>query len=218
MKTIIASVTCLFMLVSHSIKGQAQPPHYTVLPVKYISFKALSVQKGVELNWVADNEVNESSFDVERSFDGSNFKSTGIIVRGLNNGVNNSYKAVDNHTGLSGKRIAYYRLKETDVSGIITFSDVEMVKLQETETNDAMIYPNPFVDNVTIGFSAGQNNNGYVAIQRSTGQIATSKNITISKGQNTFQLNGMGSLPKGIYMVQVVVKGQIISHQKITKI
>jgi len=218
MKTILASVTSFCILILLSVTAQSQQPHYSVLPVKYVSFKASAVQKGVELNWVADNEVNESYFDVERSFDGSNFKSTGIIVRGINNGVNNSYKAVDNNTALSGKRVVYYRLKETDISGIITFSDVEMVKLQETETDAAIMYPNPFIDNLTIRFSADQNNNGAVTIQRSTGQIAAAKNVTISKGQNTFQLNGMGSLPKGIYMVQIVVNGQIISHQKITKI
>jgi hypothetical protein len=92
------------------------------------------------------------------------------------------------------------------------------VKLQETETNATLIYPNPFIDNLAIRFSADQSNNGSVTIQRSTGEIATAKNVTINKGQNTFQLNGMGSLPKGIYMVQIVVNGQIISHQKITKI
>jgi hypothetical protein len=218
MKTIVTSITSFCILISLSVTGQSQQPHYSVLPVTYVSFKASAIQKGVELNWVADNEVNESYFDVERSFDGSNFRSTGIIVRGVNNGVNNSYKAIDNHTALNGKRIAYYRLKETDVTGIITFSDVDMVKLQETETNATLIYPNPFIDNLAIRFSADQNNNGSITVQRSTGQVATAKNVTISKGQNTFQLNGMGSLPKGIYMVQIVVNGQIISHQKITKI
>jgi hypothetical protein len=218
MKTIRVFLTFFCLLISFSLTAQSQQPHYSVLPVKYVSFKASAIQKGVELNWIADNEVNESYFDVERSFDGTNFKSTGIIVRGLNNGVNNSYKVVDHHSTLSGKHLAYYRLKEVDVTGIVTFSDVEMVKLAAAETNATLLYPNPFTENTTIRFSADQSNNGSITIQRTTGQIAATKNITISKGQNTFQLDGMASLPSGIYVVQVVANGQIIIHQKIVKV
>ncbi len=191
--------------------------NYSVLPVKYVSFKAAAAESTVDLNWIADNEVNYSYFDVERSFDGNKFSSTGIIVNGFSNGINNSYQVSDKDAALAGKTIAYYRLKEVDISGPISYSKVEMVKLQANKGITILASPNPFTENLSIHFTALQNGNGIIKIQNVTGQCVVTKNVIISKGQNTFQLSGMSGLPKGVYVAQVSVNGVIADNQKIMK-
>jgi hypothetical protein len=191
--------------------------NYSVLPVKYVSFKAAAIHRGVELKWVADNEVNESYFDVERSFDGNKFISTGIIVKGSNNGINNNYQVSDVDGALAGKTVVYYRLKEVDISGLIAYSKVEMVKLQANKGITMLASPNPFTENLDIHFTALQNGSGVIKMQNVTGQCVITKNIIISKGQNTFQLSGMGRLPKGVYVAQVSVNGVIADNIKIMK-
>lgn len=191
--------------------------NYSVLPVKYISFKVTAMEKEVNLNWIADNEVNYSYFDVERSFDGNKFSSTGIIIKGFSNEINNSYQVSDKDAALAGKTVAYYRLKEVDISGPITYSKVEMATLHANKGITIKASPNPFSENLAIHFTALQSGNGIIKMKDVTGQCVVTKNVIVSKGQNTFQLSGMSGLPKGLYIAQVSVNGVIADNEKIMK-
>lgn len=191
--------------------------NYSVLPVKYISFKVTAMEKEVNLNWIADNEVNYSYFDVERSFDGNKFSSTGIIIKGFSNGISNSYQVSDKDAALAGKTVAYYRLKEVDISGPITYSKVEMATFHANKGITIKASPNPFTENLAIHVTALQSGNGIIKMKDVTGECVVTKNVIISKGQNTFQLSGMSGLPKGLYIAQVSVNGVIADNEKIMK-
>jgi hypothetical protein len=200
-------------------QSQTTPPiyGYTVLPVKYVVFKAFATNKGVDFYWVADNEVSKSNFIIERSFDGSHFSSTNIVVEGASNTITNTYRANDNENTLFKKAVVYYRLKQVDISGSSTFSKIEIVRLSMNNSSAALAYPNPFNDVINICFTSGQNGCGMIEIQNATGKIVLTKKVCICMGQNNFYADGTASLAKGIYFVRLTINDRIKENYKMIK-
>ena len=191
--------------------------NYGVLPVKYISFSAAAIQKKVDLNWLTDNEVNNSYFEVERSFDGSSFSLIGMVLDGFKNGSTTSYRMSDNEKSLSARDIAYYRLKQIDINGKFSYSSVVMVRLQANKGITMQASPNPFKENLSIHFTAVENGNGVIRMRSVTGVCVATKNIIFGKGDNTVQIGSLGGLSKGLYVAQVIVNGLAVDNQKIIK-
>lgn len=97
----------------------------TVLPVELTSFKAEKRNTSAELKWDAENMVNFSHFEIERSATGnSDFTTIGTVsTGGLDKG---SYSYTDlNVQGRMNQ--AYYRLKMVDMDGKFKYSPVMMI-------------------------------------------------------------------------------------------
>ncbi|UYZ59403.1 hypothetical protein [Hymenobacter latericus] len=95
------------------------------LPVELASFNARYVGKQVQLQWVTASEKNSASFAVERSTDGKTFDVVTTVRAAGNSSARREYSAVDNNMrpGLN-----YYRLKQTDLDGTATTSQVVAVQ------------------------------------------------------------------------------------------
>jgi hypothetical protein len=223
MKMIIKIFRGVFLVVitvaALTAQSQTTPPvsGYTVLPIKYVVFKASATNKGVDFYWIADNEINKSYFEIERSFDGSHFSSTNIIVAGADNTFTNTYRANDNENTLSKKTVVYYRLKQVDISGSATFSKIEIVRLPMKSGSITLAYPNPFTDVINIIFTSGQSGCGMIEIQNATGKTVLTKKVNICKGQNHFYADGTASFTKGIYFVRLAIDGGTKENYKIIK-
>lgn len=127
----LANSTPLFPNIPHEHDGS--------LPVKLIEFVANATDGGaIQVEWVTSEELNNSHFEVQYSFDGTQFY-TGGTVKGIGNSeATNRYEYV-----LSGPFIGniYLRLKQVDLDGTIDLSSVVSVAV-----NGATIptfYPNP---------------------------------------------------------------------------
>lgn len=127
----LANSTPLFPNIPHEHDGS--------LPVKLIEFVANATDGGaIQVEWVTSEELNNSHFEVQYSFDGTEFY-TGGTVKGIGNSeATNRYEYV-----LSGPFIGniYLRLKQVDLDGTIDLSSVVSVAV-----NGATIptfYPNP---------------------------------------------------------------------------
>ncbi len=191
--------------------------NYFVLPVKFVSLDATANGRKVNLKWLTDNEVNNSHFEVERSFDGINFIVAGIVLDGFNvDGNFKSYGMKDNITASEDRLIVYYRVKQVDVKGAFSYSSIAKVKLAGNGIN-MQASPNPFSEKLQFNITSETNVTAILKVQNITGQTITAKNVTLSKGSNRVQIDGLGDLAKGIYIAQVVVDGAIIINQKIIK-
>lgn len=127
----LANSTPLFPNIPHEHDGS--------LPVKLIEFVANATDGGaIQVEWVTSEELNNSHFEVQYSFDGTEFY-TGGTVKGIGNSeATNRYEYV-----LSGPFIGniYLRLKQVDLDDTIDLSSVVSVAV-----NGATIpsfYPNP---------------------------------------------------------------------------
>lgn len=188
-----------------------------ILPVKYSSFDAVAADKSVLLKWVTEQEVNNNHFEVERSFDGTNFITAAIVLDGFAYGTQKSYLFKDNAAELQTKTVVYYRLKQVDDNDKAVYTNKLVVKLQSKNSVSIQTSPNPFVEDVNIRFNAASNGVVQINIMSITGQKMVTKQTSVSKGFNTLQLSGLANLAPGIYSAQLIIDGVVAGNQKIIK-
>ena len=187
------------------------------LPVKYTSFDAVVVNKSVVLNWITEQEFNNNHFEVERSFDGKGFKTTGIVLDGFENGSKKDYQFKDNDAELQSKSVVYYRLKQVDNDGKISYTNTLVVKLKAAEGVVIQTSPNPFTENLNIRFSSTENGIAKISIVNANGQQVLNKQSNVSKGYNNIQVGGLISLAPGMYIARLTMNGIVAGTQKIIK-
>lgn len=160
----------------------------SVLPLRLKSFTAQKMTEYVRLNWLTENEVNTSHFEVEKSSDSRSFKSIAIInTEKEKTGSNNySYTDADPQEG-----VQYYRLKMVDRDGGYSFSEV--VKVDFGQVIPVQIFPNPAMHFVDIKNVAGYDR---LSISNMNGQTVVSKKI--SGNQDRVDIS---HLTPGVYVV-----------------
>jgi len=139
---------------------------FSPLPIDLISFTAKPVDnEKVICDWATAAEQSNDYFNVERSKNGSDFNSIGIVDGSGTSNQTQQYMFIDNnpYTGIS-----YYRLKQTDFNGNVSYSAVRKVSMKDDDFN-IVVYPNPVIDFVTVTFS--KNHNAQIAITDLTGKV-----------------------------------------------
>lgn len=189
------------------------------LAVTYLSFDAVANNNAITLKWETAQKINNSHFEVERSFDNINFNTIAIVLDGFTtNGTGKSYMAKDQSSELKSKQVVYYRLKQVDNDGKITYSKVLAVRLQSKANVVMQVSPNPFAKNLNISFNATETGVAQIRLISTTGQTLLSKQSTISKGHNSIQLDGLTDLSSGIYVAQLVFNGIMLDKQQVIKL
>jgi hypothetical protein len=102
-----------------------------VLPTQYLSLNAISANKNITLNWKTNEQTDNTSFTIERSFDGSNFIPVNAVVEKTGDEQFASYRTFDIAPEFAGDTYLYYRVKQADASGKITYSNLTYVHLQK---------------------------------------------------------------------------------------
>jgi hypothetical protein len=187
------------------------------LPVKLISFDGAAKDNAVILNWLTEEEINNSHFEVERSFNAKDFTNIAIVLDGIANGTKTAYAMKDASPLLSGKSIVYYRLKQVDLDGKFTYSNVLPVRLKNAAGVTMQVSPNPFVDRLITRFNSEEKGTGEIRIMSLSGKTVSTKAISINKGFNNIQLDGLSALPSGAYAATLTMNGQVIATEKIIK-
>lgn len=208
----------------HDIDGRLSCGYFApvtmplLLPVQYLSFDALVNAETVLLKWATGYELNNSHFEVERSFDMNSYNTAGLVLDGFTtNGSGKSYQFKDNSAQLKGRSMVYYRLKQVDIDGKATYSKVLAVRLQAKSDVAMQVSPNPFTEDVTIRFTATENGTAQMRITNLAGQTMLSKQSTITKGYNNIKMESLSGLAAGMYMVQLTLNGTLINNQKLIK-
>ena len=91
-----------------------------VLPVGLDDFSASAFRKGARLDWVTSSEANNDFFEIQRSTDGHHFETIGYKDGAGNSTGYLSYSYEDPTAPVN--ELLYYRLKQVDFNGSLTFS------------------------------------------------------------------------------------------------
>lgn len=188
-----------------------------VLAVKFLSFDASLNGNNVACKWSVAEETSNNHYEIERSYDGTTFASIAYIFSQEASSVKANYTYIDKSPATQGKKTAFYRVKEVDQQGRISYTNVMSVKLALASANSISSSPNPFTEKISVGFQSTVTGRGEVKLVNMTGQPVGYKVTSISKGSNTFQLDNLGSLPTGIYVAQLSINGVFAGNQKLIK-
>lgn len=118
------------------------------LPIAMGAFTAAADGSKAKLSWVTLSEELNKGFDIERSADGRNWKQIAYVPSAAPGGHSSEsleYTAYDEQP-LAG--INYYRLKQSDLDGRFTYTEIRQVTFGKD--NVIGVYPNPVSDVVYV--------------------------------------------------------------------
>jgi hypothetical protein len=203
------SATFSYSAVDAAGKISASPSSYTItwagaLPVKLISFTAEQASASTaELVWATASEIDNAYFEVERSADGEVWASIGKENGAGTTDVQTNYTMMDK-SPLNG--VNYYRLKQVDVDGNTSYSNIAQVTFSGISTSEATgttlsVYPNPGTKGGAVNFKLSDPTEtiSNIVITNSIGQQVYA--ISPAEGQSV-QSSGL-DLPAGVYIVSI---------------
>lgn len=167
------------------------------LPVTLISFQAKPAGSFVNVTWATSREYNASHFEVQRSANGIDFATIGIVQAG-----SASYLFKDNKP-LSGYN--YYRLKCIDKDAVFSWSGIVLVNRRSTADVIAALYPNPGNGNVTLKLQGAVQGNVQVQVLDQQGRVIVIKQYGVQHTGEFKTPLDLGKLYKGSYILKVAV-------------
>ncbi|MBO2010762.1 T9SS type A sorting domain-containing protein [Hymenobacter negativus] len=114
------------------------------LPVELTRFEALASTQAMNLSWATASEKNSDRFEVQRSATGEAYQTIGMVKGQGSSTSAHTYSFVDSRP-FTGR--AYYRLRQVDTDGTVTFSPVVAT---QALAGIAAAYPNPSLGLVTL--------------------------------------------------------------------
>ncbi|HVW13805.1 MAG TPA: T9SS type A sorting domain-containing protein [Mucilaginibacter sp.] len=177
-----------------------QNPAYAYRLLSFTGQKVQNEQQ-TELLWKTENEGNYTYFTVQRSIDnGKTYDDLGSA----NAAGSGQYSLMDKNPFATGPN--YYRLKQIDFNGGITYSNIVVVGFANQAngiyTDNLSIYPNPVnsMINLSIKQQSPDNTTNYdIKITNSSGLVV--KEVISSQPSWQGSINNLGP---GTYIVTVV--------------
>ena len=181
------------------------------LPVKLIGFTAKLVKGTTMLTWITASEINNSYFDIERSFDGHLFTKVGTLKAKGNSNSRADYAFVDATSleVLKNANVLYYRLKQVDISGKSDYSNVLSVSQFENTIFEVIAtVPNPFNDETEITYKTSNTSQVDIQITDAFGKLVKTETVTPVLGANNYKLQLDDLNASGLYFIKISQDGR----------
>ena len=168
------------------------------LPIELLDFNATVINKNeVHINWLTTSENNIDFFVIERSNNSLDWEKFKRIDVKKNPSETFVYSEIDESPYFG---ISYYRLKQTNIKGENSFSEIKSITLKETINSELNIYPNPTKNQITI--EGIQDESSEIRVYSILGQDVTSL-IRFIKKTNYRTVINLSGLENGIYFIKI---------------
>jgi hypothetical protein len=181
---------------------------FGVLPVSWKSFTAeLKTNNQVLLTWETGEEMNNKGYHIEHSGNGTDWEEIGFKPGNAKPG-GSKYSLADG-SRLNGKH--YYRIRQEDLDGTSSYSEVRMIDIKSGRT--IAMGPNPTKNILHIQLQTGNGNDGSKAMlfDQSGRKL---KEANLNAGVNSIDLH---NFPSGNYLVKVVTGSGEVYLEKVVK-
>ena len=190
-----------------------------VLPVELLDFRAeRSDAKAVLLTWATATEIDNDRFVIERMLDGENhFVDVATLAGAGTTTLRREYSAIDENefTGPS-----YYRLRQVDFDGSVTFSPVRTVTGVVSATSATLTtYPNPTTSGLTLSFTGVPETAtaASISVMDVYGRVLRESTHDLSD-RSRVTLTQIDELPPATYVVSVRWGGKVMLRQHFVKL
>ena len=173
------------------------------LPVRLIDFTGRLEKNEVVLNWKTSLEQNSKGFEIERSYDGSSFKSIGFVPAAGNSSSTRLYSFNDRELV---QPLNYYRLKQLDIDNQFEYSKVITIKKGSSIAKPFAVLNNPFNTYIDIQFSEIPNGSVKARLTDMAGRTVETW-AENNPGMSRIRFNPSASLQAGTYMLRVWANG-----------
>lgn len=176
------------------------------LPVTLLSFRAYAEGNAARLDWQTASEENSDRIEVEHSSNGRDWQKIGSLKAQGTTVVRHDYTWLHT-TPVQG--VNQYRLREVDLSGKASYSEVRTVSFGKSSNSDVLVYPNPAYHQLTVAHLSGGEELQLVNMlsQVMIRTVATGETVTLD----------LGRLPAGTYQLIISKEGRQLKAEKIAK-
>ncbi len=172
------------------------------LPVEMTAFTSNINGRDVTLNWTTASEINNQSFDVERSAVDGQWSVVGNVAGNGTTTEQRNYSFVDRNVAAGTYN---YRLKQIDFNGNFAYHALNNQVVIGIPEKFAVMqnYPNPFNPSTKIDFTLPNDGNVKITVYDNSGKLVS----TITEGfraSGYYSVNfNASSLSSGIYYYKV---------------
>jgi len=174
--------------------------YWSVLPVELISFQGnINKSNRVSLEWnVAKNETIDQ-FEIQRSYDGNEFKTIGVVFASEKKDREDYmfYETINNFSK------AMYRLKMIDKNNKVTYSKILVFQSKDATTSNIKIVGNPVTDKLTFNYSSFTAKAIDIKIYDIAGRVIISNKINSHEGTNTISFPLDSNFKPSMYVLEL---------------
>ncbi len=167
------------------------------LPLKLISFSGQRRNGNTLLQWITANESPGEKFEIERSFDGIQYKKTATITG--NGNITNQYTSADY---ISAPDL-YYRLKITAETGTVSYSHVILFKDGNALLTNIRLLKNPVASNIPAEITTAVPAQLQFIVTDMSGRKITEQAGSVTAGITQLNIQLPVTASKGMYILQV---------------
>ncbi|MCU0437269.1 MAG: FG-GAP-like repeat-containing protein [Raineya sp.] len=169
------------------------------LPVRLISFEGKKIDASTNiLDWITSFEFDNVGFEVEKSYDAKNFFKIGTLAGQEKTTEKTKYQYEDKY----GLESAYYRLRQKDKSGKVSYSKVIYVSSWDINGSTLKVYPNPVSTEMYLNVKVSEDEELVLSIQSVYGEQVLLLQGTKSSIEQ--QLNKkIQNFSKGLYLLKL---------------
>ncbi|MCW3116556.1 MAG: hypothetical protein JWM28_638, partial [Chitinophagaceae bacterium] len=138
------------------------------------------------------------NFEIERSYDGTNFTYIGRVDGAGNSNADIQYKFDDNNPPV----LAYYRLKQIDIDGKFEYSNVVMIKRDNIKPVFSVAFANPVHNSSLITINTEKPGTATLRIVDVAGRDLSTQLVSCGPGNNSV-LQDFAKLAAGNYYLVV---------------
>ena len=143
-------------------------------------------------------EVNNASFEIERSSDGAHFSTIGALPGRINSNAEKQYEFED----VNAPELCYYRLKSISTSGKFSYS--EIIKVDRRDTSPFRItINNPISGELNMLVTSSETKMADITVRNMNGQILLKDKISFMRGSSTYRKD-LSFLKTGMYTVAII--------------
>lgn len=176
----------------------------STLPVVLLSFIAKQSEYGIDIMWETASEINNDYFVIERSKNAIDYENIVIIHGAGNSNTIKNYSYLDSPQ-YNGN--LYYRLKQVDYDGTITYSNIVVINTCTTQITD--FYANYYADlsEIHVFFNTQSISNYELFVYDNLGRIFYKKSGESTVGFNEAVINNI-YLPNSSSIICIRIDGK----------
>lgn len=169
--------------------------------------QAAQFQIGIMLTWSTNTEIDHERFIIEKSENGIDFSEIGTVTGG---GTTENLKEYNFLHIYPNENRLYYRLREIDFNGVISYSDIVIFENKEPSLVHVVRLSDAFAsEEFSVKLDSYTEGVLQYNLKNWQGEQLDSKELTLTNGLNDINID-VKNLTLGIYKLDLVLDDKVL--------